>query len=242
MSAAVSLVPNGNHLLASAEPDVYARLAPHLDLVTLKHRETISIAGPVYDAHFPTTALISLFVDMANGASAEVTLVGNDGALGIWTMMCGTHAQFRATVDSEGFAYRIKLQLLRSELSRSRALRRACMCHLTARMAQVAGHAVCNGQHSVEQRLCRALLMRLDRVHDHSLFLTHEMMAQVLGVHRPAVTEAAAHLRELGAITYQRGHISVVDRTVLLERTCECYAAIKAQVERLPEAWNDALS
>lgn len=230
----------GNTLLTSAEPETYARLAPHLELVTLKHRETIhGVTGPVSDLYFPTTALISLFVDMANGASAEVALIGNDGALGVMALICGTRAPFRVTVDTEGLAYRIKLELLRSELSRSRALRRACMCHLTARMAQIAGNAVCNGQHSVEQRLCRALLMRLDRVRDHSLFLTHEMMAQVLGVHRPAVTEAAAHLRDLGALTYQRGRVLVQDAEVLRVRACECYAAIKEQVERLPQAWND---
>src|SRR5688572_16609617 len=145
-------LPVGNKLLAAAEPETSARLASHLELVTLKHRETLhESTGPVHYIHFPTTALISVFVDTARGTSAEVALIGNDGALGVMALMCGVRAPFRATVDMGGFAYRIKIEVLQSEVNSSRALRRAFMCYVTGRMALIAGNAVCNGQHSVVQ-------------------------------------------------------------------------------------------
>lgn len=223
-----------NKLLASVSHDTCLRLAPQLEPVFLKRGETLNeVIGRVNYVHFPTTALISAFVDMANGASAEVALIGNDGASGVMALLCGARAPFRVVVDTEGHAYRVKLDFLREKLTEDPALHRVMLRYLTARMVQMAGNVLCNGHHSVEQRLCRVLLMRLERAGDDTLFITQEMMANILGVRRPGVTKAAADLRRAGAIDYKRGHLMILDRQMLEACACECYAAIKEQIERL---------
>ena len=226
--------PRANKLLAAISSESYARLAPYLESVYLRRGQTLyRNTGPVRCLHFPTTAIISVFSGTPTGASAEVALIGNDATLGIMAVLCGVRAPFRTTIDTAGHAYRINHRFVHMELARRGSLQRVLMRHLTARMTHIAGNAVCNSQHSVEQRLCRALLMRLERARDSSLLITQETMATILGVRRPAVTTAAAALKKAGIVTYKRGHVDVVDRRALQERACECYAAIKEQIECL---------
>lgn len=227
-------LPIANKLLASISGESYARLLPHLERVFLRHGETLHEAvGSVDHVHFPTTALLSVFVDTANGASAELVLVGNDGASGLIALLCETRARFRTVVDTDGYAYRVKLEILRKEVARDAAVHRAIYRYLMARMVQMAGNVVCNSHHSVAQRLCRALLMRLERAGGNTLFITHEMMASILGVRRPGVTKAASDLRRAGAIAYKRGYLTVLDNKALHKCACECYGEIKEQNESL---------
>ena len=224
----------GNALLDAITPDCRPLLQRHLELVELERSQMISdLSGPVDYLHFPTTALISLFVDMANGISAEVALIGNTGSVGVMALLCGARTPFRAVVDSSGLAYRIRRETLQDELPRCPELRQALMRYITVRMAEIAGVAVCNGRHSVAQRLCRALLIRLDRAPSQTLYLTHDMLAQVLGVHRPAVSEAAVRLKQAGAIDYRRGRLVILDRRKLLDTACECYDSIGDQMTLL---------
>jgi CRP-like cAMP-binding protein len=196
--------------------------------------------GPVSYVYFPTSALISTFADMASGASAEVALIGNDGALGVMAVLCGVPGPFRCIVDRGGHTYRIKHGVLHQQLNAGSRLQQVLIRYLMARMIQMAASSVCNGHHSVEQRLCRALLMRLDRMESDTLFMTHESAAEIMGVRRAGVTEAAAHLRSAGAIDYNRGRLSVLDRDILRERACECYAATRLQIERFESGFTAA--
>ena len=226
-----------NKLIASLSADSYERLEPHLELVHLKRGQTIySQAGTISYVYFPTTTIISVFADTPEGASAEVALIGNDGLLGIMALLCGVRGPFRAAVDSSGHAYRIGHHLLRSELQRGGSLQHVLMLHLNERIAQIAGNAVCNTQHSVEQRFCRALLMRLERSASGVLSVTHETMADVLGTRRAGVTRVATDLKRMGAITYTRGHVTVLDPALLQKHACECYALLKNQIARMQSA------
>ena len=228
---------NANRLLTAVSAESYARLEPHLELVQLKRGVTIySQVGPVNHLYFPTTAIISIFGETPEGASAEVALIGNDGTLGIMAVLCGARAPFRAAVDTSGYAYRIAQNIVQTELTRAGSLQRVLMRHLTARMTLIAGNAVCNSQHSVEQRFCRALLMRRERSSGGPLAVTHETMAHVLGTRRAGVTRAAADLKRTGAIAYTRGRVTILDAARLQERACECYALLKSQIERLSTA------
>lgn len=226
-----SPTPLENRLLAALPPDAYQQLRPNLELVSLTRAQTTyESTGPVNHLHFPTTAMISAFVDLPNGASAEIALVGRDGATGVTELMCGIRAPFRMVVDTTGHAYRLKLSLLRDDAERYQALQPVLMRYFHARMVQVAANVVCNSQHSVQQRLCRALLMRLERVSQNSLYVTQEMLARILAVRRPAITKAAASLKRSGAIAYTRGRLTVLDAELLHECACECYEAVKGHI------------
>lgn len=226
--------PVANALIASLSAEACLRLASQLQPVFLKRGDTLyEVAGPIPCVHFPTTALVSAFVDMPNGASAEVALVGNDGVVGVTTLMCGARLPFRTVIDTSGYAYRAPVIIVRNELTQGGSLQQVMMRYLHARMVLVSGSVVCNGHHSVEQRLCRALLMRLDRVGDSSLFVTQDMLAKILGVRRPAITKSAANLRRAGAIEYRRGRVIVVDLTRLQDLACDCYGAIREQIASL---------
>ena len=229
--------PRANRILERVCEEVYAQLLPHLELSVLETGETLYDAvGPVEYVHFPTTALISAFLDTENGASAEVALIGNDGALGAMAVLCGARTPFRCVVDSGGHAYRTRQSTLLSHLRVGSSLQKSMMRYLTTRMVQMATSSICNLHHSLEQRFCRALLMRLERGNGDSLFVTHESMADILGVRRSGVTKIAARLRGAGAIAYKRGRVSVVDRAILQACACECYEAMKTQIARLESA------
>jgi CRP-like cAMP-binding protein len=238
-SAIVDGMPSAqsNRLLALLPPRQFARLATDLEDVELHAGDVLyDSAGPVSYVYFPTTALISTFSNMASGASAEVALIGNDGALGVMAVLCGVPGPFRCVVDRGGHTYRIKHAVLHRELTAGSPLQQVLIRYLMARMIQMAASSVCNGHHSVEQRLCRALLMRLERLESDTLFMTHESAAEILGVRRAGVTEAAAHLRSAGAIDYNRGRLSVLDREILKQRACECYESARLQMARFNNA------
>jgi CRP-like cAMP-binding protein len=226
--------PRANGILGSICDEAYAQLAPFLELSILETGDLLYDAvGPVEYVHFPTTALISAFLDTANGASGEVALIGSDGALGAMAALCGMRTPFRCVVDRGGHAYHISQSNLQQHLSAGSSLHQAMMRYVTVRTLQMATNSICNLHHSVEQRFCRALLMRLDRGNGDSLFVTHESLGNILGVRRSGVTEVAVRLRSAGAITYTRGRMAVLDRVILQECACECYEAMKTQIARL---------
>jgi CRP-like cAMP-binding protein len=226
--------PRQNHLLAALPDADFARLQSHLKLVSLRLGEVIEEPGSrPRHLYFPTTAIVSLLYIMADGASAEIAVVGNDGALGIALFMGGETTPSRAVVQSAGNAYRIAGGVLKHEFDRAGALQQLLLRYTQALLTQMAQTAVCNRHHSVDQQLCRWLLLNLDRVSGNELFMTQELIANNLGVRREGVTEAAGKLQTAGLIKYRRGHITVPDRTDLEARACECYAVVKKESDRL---------
>jgi CRP-like cAMP-binding protein len=226
--------PRQNHLLAALPDADFARLQSHLQLVPLRLGEVLEEpGGRLRHLYFPTTAIVSLLYIMADGASAEIAVVGNDGALGIALFMGGETTPSRAVVQSAGHAYRIAGSVLKHEFDRAGALQQLLLRYTQALLTQMAQTAVCNRHHSVDQQLCRWLLLNLDRVSGNELFMTQELIANNLGVRREGVTEAAGKLQTAGLIKYRRGHITVTDRTDLEARACECYAVVKKESDRL---------
>jgi CRP-like cAMP-binding protein len=227
-----------NALLASFSAESRRSLWPHLQLVRLERGETLhEMCGAVLHAHFPLDALVSAFVDTVSGASAEVALVGAEGALGVLTALSGVRGNFRAVVDTAGDAYRVKLPSLRAVLALDPGAHRVFMRYLTARTVQIAVNAVCNAHHSVQQRFCRALLMRLDRCTPGAeLHVTQALIADALGVRRTGITKVASELRRAGAIQYARGKLIVVNRELLQRYACTCNAAIAAHAAMLAAA------
>ena len=226
--------PRHNRLLAALPQDDYRRLLPHLDPVVLP------LGGSVYEAdspmkhlYFPTEGIVSLLYVMQNGASAEIALTGNEGAVGIALFMGGESTSSRAIVQSEGQAYRLPVALLRLEFERGGELHHLLLRFTQALITQMAQTAVCNRHHNVEQQLCRWLLLSLDRLSGNELVMTQELIANMLGVRREGVAQAAGHLQEDGVIRYQRGRITVLDRTRLEQRVCECYAVVRRETDRL---------
>ena len=212
----------------------FSRLAPHLEIVELDRGHTLhQVVGPIKHVHFPTTAVISAFVDTATGACAEVALIGSEGGVGLMAALSGVRGNFRAVVDTSGKAYRLKVAAMRAALKTDTESHRVIMRYLTARTIQIAINAVCNAHHSVEQRLCRALLMRLDRARGDPIHVTQALLAEILGTRRTGVTKVASDLRRAGAIAYCRGRLVVVDRAMLQRRACGCELAIKAQTDGL---------
>ena len=187
--------------------------------------------------YFPTTAIISLLYVMLDGASAEIAVVGNEGIIGVALFMGGETMPNRAVVQSAGHAYRLKGQLLKQEFNRSGELQHLLLRYTQALLTQMAQTAVCNRHHSLDQQLCRWLLLSLDRLPSNELVMTQELIANMLGVRREGVTEAAGNLQKAGLIVYRRGRISVLDRAGLEARACECYAVVKKEFDRLlPDA------
>ena len=183
--------------------------------------------------YFPTTCIVSLLYVLENGASAEIAVVGNEGILGISLFMGGETTPSRAVVQSAGFGYRLKAPLLKQEFNRAGPVLRLLLRYTQALITQMTQTAVCNRHHSVEQQLCRWLLLSIDRLSSSSLNMTQELIANMLGVRREGVTEAAGNLQRAGLIRYNRGHIDVIDRPGLEEAVCECYAVVKAEFDRL---------
>ncbi len=231
--------PRQNHLLDALPAAEYERIIPHLELVPMPLGKVIYESGDeLRYAYFPTTCIVSLLYVMENGASAEIAVVGNDGIIGVALFMGGGTMPNRAIVRSAGNAYRLKGHLLLQEFDRSGGRRNGALHHLLLRytqalITQMSQTAVCNRHHSVDQQLCRFLLLSLDRLPGKELILTQELMANMLGVRREGVTEAAGKLQQAGLIAYSRGRITVLDRPGLETRVCECYQVVKTEFNRL---------
>lgn len=226
--------PQQNHLLAALPPDDFERLAAHLELVELRLGQVIYESdGHLTHVYFPTNSIVSLLYVMQSGASAEIAIVGNEGILGIALFMGGETTPNRAVVQSEGLAYRLPSTILKQEFNRGGALMHLLLRYTQALITQMSQTAVCNRHHSVDQQLCRWLLLSLDRLPSSEFTMTQELIANMLGVRREGVTEAAGQLRSAGIIEYSRGHIKVLDREKLEQRVCECYSVVKREFDRL---------
>jgi len=226
--------PKQNHLLASLPAADYERLLPELELVPMPLGWSVYESGGHQGyVYFPTNSIVSLLYVMENGASAEMAITGNEGLVGIALFMGGETTPSRAVVQSAGHAYRLKAAVLRREFEHGGALQNLLLRFTQALITQMAQTAVCNRHHSVEQQLCRWLLLSMDRLPGNELRMTQELIANMLGVRREGVTEAAGKLQEAGLIHYSRGHITVLNRPKLETQVCECYAVVKREVDRL---------
>ena len=226
--------PNQNYLLAALPTAEFERLAPHLEWVAMPLGKVLyESSGQLQHVYFPTTAIISMHYVMENGSSSEIAGVGNEGVLGVSLFMGGNTTPSRAIVQTGGDGYQLKTRLLVEEFQRGGATQHLLLRYTQALMTQVSQTAVCNRHHSVEQQLCRWLLLTLDRLPTNELTMTQELIATMLGVRREGITEAAGNMQKAGFIRYRRGHISVLDRTGLESRVCECYAVVKKEFGRL---------
>ncbi len=226
--------PHQNHLLDALPASDYTRIAPHLELVPLALGQVLYEPGArMRYVYFPTTAIVSLLYVMEDGASAEIAVVGNEGMLGISLFMGGETTPSHAVVQSAGYGVRLKAKLLKDEFARFGPMMHLLLRYTQALITQMAQTAVCNRHHSVDQQLCRWLLLSLDRLSSSELAMTQELIANMLGVRREGVTEAAGKLQDAGLIRYRRGRITVFDRPGLEARSCECYRVVKAEFDRL---------
>jgi CRP-like cAMP-binding protein len=226
--------PNQNHLLAALPTAEFEPLAAHLELVPMPLGELLyEPGGQLQHGYFPTTAIVSLHYVMESGASAEAAGVGNEGVLGISLFMGGDTTPSSAVVQTAGHAYRLEGRLLKQEFNRAGLMQRLLLRYTQALITQMTQTAACNRHHSVEQQLCRWLLLTLDRLPSNELIMTQELVASMLGVRREGITEAAGKLQRAGIISYRRGHIAVLDRSGLETHACECYAVVKKELSRL---------
>lgn len=226
--------PCQNRLLSLLPAVDRERLRPHLKLVPLSLGKVLYYSGRRQrQVYFPTTAVVSLMYMLTDGTPAQIAVVGNEGLIGVSLFMGGEATPSTAVVHSAGHAYRMPGNLLKEEFTRAGAMQPLLLRYTQALLTQMAQTAVCNRHHSLDQQLCRWLLLSLDRLPGNQLEMTQELMANVLGVRREGVTEAAGNLQEAGLIRYSRGHITVVDRAGLERRTCECYAVVKNEFNRL---------
>ncbi len=227
-----------NHLLAALPKSESERLFPHLELVSLRLGEPLRQPGERLEyAYFPTTAIVSLTYVTEDGASAEIAVIGNEGMVGIALAMGGDTMPNWAVVQSAGWAYRLEDQVLRKEYNRAETLQHLVLRYTLSMLTQMAQTAVCNRHHTVDQRLCRRLLLSLDRSPGNELRMTQELIGNMLGVRRAGVNKAAEKLREAGLIRYDRGRITVLDRAGLEARVCECYEVVRKELHRLlPDA------
>jgi len=226
--------PLKNHLLAALPADEWARWLPALEPVAMPLGDVLYESGAAMThVYFPTTAIVSLLYVMEDGASAEIAVVGNEGLVGVSLFMGGETTPSRAVVQSAGQGYRLRGHLLKQEFNRSGPVLHLLLRYTQALITQMAQTAVCNRHHSLDQQLCRWLLLSLDRLQVDELVMTQELIANMLGVRREGVTEAAGSLQQAGLIRYRRGHITVLDRQGLEARTCECYAVVRKEYERL---------
>jgi CRP-like cAMP-binding protein len=226
--------PRQNRLLAALPEAEYRRWLAQLEPVDLPLGKVIYESGSrLSHVYFPTTAIVSLLYLMEDGASAEIAVVGFDGLVGISLFMGGETTPSRAVVQSAGHGYRLKASVLMQEFNRAGPVLHLLLRYTQALITQMAQTSVCIRHHSLDQQLCRLLLLSLDRLPSNELVMTQELIASMLGVRREGVTEAAGHLHEAGLISYRRGHITVLDRPGLERRTCECYAVMKREYDRL---------
>lgn len=226
--------PNQNYLLAALLDAEYERLAPQLELIAMPLGDVLyESGGKLQHVIFPTTAIVSLHYELENGGSSEIAGVGNEGVLGISLFMGGDTTPSRAVVQTGGHGYRLKADLLMEEFNRAGPVMRLLLRYTQALITQMSQTAVCNRHHSVEQQLCRWLLLTLDRLPSNELTMTQQLIANMLGVRREGVTEAAGKLQEAGLIRYRRGHITVMNRAGLERDVCECYQVVKKEFARL---------
>ena len=241
MSASVSIARSApqqssahNRLLAALPAGDFARLEPCLEFVPLPLGRAVYEAGAAPGhVYFPTSAIVSLLYPLESGASAELAVVGNDGVVGIALFMGGETTPSRAVVQSAGAGYRLVAGALKREFDRGGALQHMLLRYTQVLITQMAQTAVCNRHHTVDQQLCRWLLLSLDRLESDELVMTQELIANMLGVRREGVTEAAGRLQAAGVIRYRRGRITVLDRPKLEARVCECYQVVRREAERL---------
>jgi len=228
------LEPPGNQILARLTREEYERLLPHLEQVSFKLGEVVyESGGKMSYIFFPTTAIISLLYMMENGSSAEMGVAGNEGLVGIALFMGGDTMPNRAVIQSAGKAVRMKAQVLQDEFKRGGTFQRLLLRYTQALITQMSQTAVCNRLHTVEQQLCRWLLLSRDRLDSDELVMTQELIANMLGVRREGVTHAAGRLQESGLISYVRGRITILDRRGLESAVCECYGVVKDEYDRL---------
>jgi CRP-like cAMP-binding protein len=226
--------PTQNHLLAAFPSDARERLFSHLELVRMPLGKVLYEAGDhMRNVYFPTDCIVSLLSTMENGASAEIAVIGNEGMVGIAVFMGGESSPNRAIVQSAGSAYKLLGQRFKDEFNRHGEVLRLMLHYTQALISQMSQTAVCNRHHSIDQQLCRWLLISLDCLPDNKLSMTQELIANMLGVRREGVTEAAGKLQRLGVISYSRGHVVVLDRPQLEQLSCECYAVVKREADRL---------
>ena len=226
--------PLQNHLLAALPPNEFDRLEPSLELVRMPLGQVLyESGGQLLHVYFPITSIVSLLYVLESGASAEIAVVGNEGILGISLFMGGETTPSRAVVQSAGHGYRLKAELIKREFQRAGPTMTLLLRYTQALITQMTQTAVCNRHHSVDQQLCRWLLLSLDRLSTFELTMTQELIANMLGVRREGVTEAAGKLQRAGIIRYSRGRITVLDRERLERNVCECYAVVQKEFERL---------
>ena len=226
--------PEQNRLLAALPPGDLERLAQHLEQVVLHAGDVLCDAGAIPShLYFPTSAVLSILHLMEDGASSELVAVGNEGMVGISLCMGGTATAARTVVQTGGHSLRLRAELMREEFERGGPAMALLLRYTQAFMAQMAQNAICNRYHRIDQHLCRWLLQNLDRSGDDELDITHSMLAAILGVRREGVSEAAARLQLAGGISYRRGHVKVIDRTILEAQACDCYRTMQAEFSRL---------
>jgi len=226
--------PRQNQLLAALPAADYERLLPHLELVPLPLGWAVYESGDAQGyVYFPTNSIVSLLYVMEDGSSAEIAVVGHEGVVGIALFMGGETTPSRAVVQSAGYGYRLRASVLKTEFGQAGELQHLLLRYTQALITQMAQTAVCNRHHALEQQLCRWLLLSLDRLPSNELTMTQELIANMLGVRREGVTEAAGHLQAAGLIHYSRGKITVLDRPKLEAQVCECYAVVKREYGRL---------
>jgi CRP-like cAMP-binding protein len=226
--------PKQNHLLAALTPVEFRRLRPHLEPASMPLGHVLYESGRSLEhAYFPTTAIVSLLHVLEDGSSAEIAMVGNEGIVGVSLFMGGETTPSRAVVQSAGCALRLPSSLLKSEFNRGGSMQHLLLRYTQALLTEMAQTVACNRHHSVDQQLCRWLLLSLDRLPSNELTMTQELIANMLGVRREGVTEAAGKLHSAGVINYRRGHITVLDRPKLETLSCECYQVVRRETERL---------
>ena len=230
----VSTQPSQNHLLGALPPTEAQRWMPRLESVDMPLGSVLyESGGTLSHVYFPTTAIVSLLYVMENGASAEIAVVGNEGIVGVSLFMGGESTPSRAVVQSAGRGLRLEAKIMKDEFNRAGPVLHLFLRYTQALITQMAQTAVCNRHHSLDQQLCRWLLLSLDRLQGDELVMTQELIANMLGVRREGVTEGALKLQKAGLIRYSRGHITVLDRAGLEQRSCECYAVVKREYDRL---------
>jgi CRP-like cAMP-binding protein len=226
--------PRKNQLLAALPAPELQRWLPHLEYVDMRLGEVLYEAGSILShVYFPTTAIVSLLYVMQNGESAEIAVVGNDGVVGISLFMGGDSTSSRALIQSAGGAYRLSAQLMKEEFDRGGPVLHLLLRYTQALITQMVQTAACNRHHSLDQQLCRWLLLSLDRLQGTDMMMTQDLIANMLGVPRDGATEGALKLQTAGLISYTQGRIRVLDRGGLEKRTCECYAVVKKEYDRL---------
>jgi CRP-like cAMP-binding protein len=226
--------PRQNHLLCALPAADYERILPNLELIVLPLGVALYESGVQMSyVYFPINSIVSLLYVMEDGSSAEIAVVGNEGIVGVSLFMGGETTPSRAVVQSAGHAYRLRGPLLKSEFYRAGPMQRLLLRYTQALLTQMAQTAVCNRHHTLDQQFCRWLLLSFDRLTSNELVMTQELIADMLGVRREGVTEAAGNVQKAGLIKYSRGHITILDRAGLEKRTCECYAVVKKEFDRL---------